>query len=261
MDMLLGDCSDLTHGIVIFDAFRCSSTLLACFASGLYGAVVMEKGLGDSGTSIAAAQELSGRLGLQLAFGGELGGQPIPGAVVGNSPMDAWVNRDLVQGRLLHFQSTNFARVFVHTINSTRRAACGADIYIVSFANAATTASLVRRKAYNRIFLISAGFFECIALEDMVLGGLFASTLDAPPLELDDDALAMLACHKSISLDALAHSWTARVLTRLSRLDDVADLVGPSRFPRDFVSEMARQLLRVEFDNEVAVIRRLQDTA
>ena len=253
--MLVSGDTDESFGIVIFDAFRCSSTLLACFAAGLSEAVVMEKGLSNRGTSVETAEEISKRRKLELIFGGELSGKPIPGGIVGNSPIEAWIKRRSINGRLLHFQSTNFAKVFVRAIELTRPKMGSVDIYVISFANAELTSSIFRKKSYDRILLISAGFFECISLEDMVLGGLFTSNLGLSATAQDDDALSMLACYNSISLSALSHSWTARVLNRLQKQDDITDLVGCSRLPPEFVSEMSRQVLTVQYDGDTPVIR------
>lgn len=254
LEMLLTDTGGST-AIVIFDALRCSSTLLACFAAGISGAFVMEKGVVGNGTSIERANEFAHQKNLRLLCGGELAGKPIPGAIVGNSPIEAWYHRDALNGALLHFQSTNFAKVFVGSIAAARDRSIAADFYVISFSNVSATAEMVKACSYDRVFLLAAGFFECMALEDMMLGGAFAAQLDCAETEFDDDALAMLACHRALATGAIQHGWTARVLSRLSKLEDVSDVLGQGRFPPEFSTAMAKQVLKVEFEDALPLIR------
>jgi phosphosulfolactate phosphohydrolase-like enzyme len=242
--------------VVVFDAFRCSSTLLACFSAGLRAAAIMEKGINERGVSIVRAQEIANEYGCEVVFGGELHGKPIPGGVIGNSPIDG-CNRTVMGGRLLHFQSTNFAKIFVDATSYSP----DAEIFVASFANAEATAETIARGSFERVYLFCGGFFDCIAAEDMHLGGRIIDTMSPAAGDLDDDSLAMLACFRAFPPELLIERWTARVMSRLGKAGDISDLVGGTRIPRENLQTMKSMVLKVAYFNGVPLITPLPNAS
>jgi phosphosulfolactate phosphohydrolase-like enzyme len=242
--------------MVVFDAFRCSSTLLAAFSAGADGAMIMEKGICERGTSIPQAQAVCSKLERDLVLGGEFHGKPVPGGVIGNSPIDALSNPEL-KGRLLHFQSTNFARAFVDLINYARDAQAIADLYVISYLNARATALSINKAAYQRILVVCGGFYDCLALEDMLLGGLLISHLGTPLPQIDDEALTMLATHHAFSHNKTLYEscWTGRVLSTIGKGLDLADIAGVTRFSSTQMDAMRGIVLKVEYVDDVPIIR------
>jgi phosphosulfolactate phosphohydrolase-like enzyme len=223
---LFNDLPPCRTAIIAFDAYRCSSTILACFGAGVVGAFVKEKLVIDSGVERDAAQRAAASLGRELIFGGEFDGKPIANAEIGNSPIDAF--RYPLQGRLLHFQSTNFGRLLSSLTAFAERQSLQCDIFVMGFANVRAVARHISQGRYERILVAAAGFFECLALEDIVLGGAFIANLCLPGATFDDEALVMLSAYKSYFSDmsAMTKSWTARVLQELSKHDDIYDALN-----------------------------------
>ncbi|MFZ5684283.1 MAG: 2-phosphosulfolactate phosphatase [Pseudomonadota bacterium] len=251
---LLRDQPASRTGIVIFDAYRCSSTILACFAGGVTGAFVKEKVVA-SGVDVPTAQRIAQQLGKKLVLGGELDGKPVPGGVVGNSPLDAF--RADINDSILHFQSTNFGRIFARLTEFAAAQQPECDVFVFGFPNAGTTARAIQSGAYDRVIVAAAGFFECLAIEDLVLGGEFLSLLGRSLDELDDDALAMLAAYKAYSADqqVLQRCWTARVLEELEKTDDILDVLDGRRLPLGAVAHMSELILRVHRHEALPMIR------
>jgi phosphosulfolactate phosphohydrolase-like enzyme len=252
---LLANASGRT-AVIVYDAFRCSSTILACFAAGVVGAFVMEKGLEGSGTSIAAAKKAANELGLDLEFGGELDGRPLSEGAVGNSPINAF--RLPLSNKLLHFQSTNFGRVFVRLLRFLEPDP-SSGLFVISYANCAASARYIQSSNYDRIIVACAGFYDCIALEDMVLGGKFIQSLGLAADHLDDDALAMLACYGTFgnNVNLVANTWTAKVLKRMGRYEDVADVLVGDRLPDGGLDRMASIVLKKEDFSGLAILRQI----
>lgn len=241
--------------IVLFDAYRCSSTVLACFAAGISGAFVKEKVVSSGGVDVATAQKLADQAGVQLILGGEFDGKPVPGGIIGNSPIDAF--RHDISGALLHFQSTNFGRLFARLTRYIEDLGGAGDLFVMSFANAQATARHVREGRYERVIVAAAGFFECLAIEDMVVGGEFLHALGRPATDCDDDALAMVAAHLAFDKDdrILRGSWTARVLQELSKADDIDDVLHGRRLPAEATARLRSIVLKVEKIGQYPVIR------
>ena len=217
--------------VVVLDAFRCSSTLLACFSSGVAAAVLQEKGL-PSGTSSSSARALADAWGLELVLGGELHGKPVPGGIVGNSPIDA-CDSGRLNNRLLHFQSTNFAKVFVEVCEYAAAASPGMDVYVIGFPNVGATAKRVISGHYDAIYVVCAGFYDCLALEDMILAGSLISRIAPHENTIDDEALAMLGCYRTYQddVDRYKNSWSGRILQHLGKWTDVDDIVDANQLP------------------------------
>jgi phosphosulfolactate phosphohydrolase-like enzyme len=182
---------------------------------------------------------------LQLILGGELDGKPVPGGIIGNSPIDAFAHD--INGAVLHFESTNFGRLLARIWEFSRSQPDRCDIYVMSYANVAATAKAVSAGGYERIVLGAAGFFECVALEDQVLGGYLLTTMNFAAHEHDDEALAMVGVYRAYSIDEtiLSESWTARVLRELSKEEDISDALVGRRFPSGSMERMADIVLKV----------------
>lgn len=242
---LLAEDRDRRTAVVLFDAYRCSSTLLACFGAGIVGALIKEKAVDGSGTDLISAQQFAEAEGRELILGGELDGRPVPGGIIGNSPLDAF-RHDII-GKLLYFQSTNFGRLFVRITEFADAQSSHCDLFVMGFSNGEATAKAVQAGVYERIMVAGAGFFECIAIEDMVLGGSFISALRRDLDQLDDDALAMLASYQAYAqrLDVLTNCWTARVLGELSKSEDIHDVLAGSRLPEAATARMRGMVLHV----------------
>jgi phosphosulfolactate phosphohydrolase-like enzyme len=221
--------------------------LLAAFSAGLRAALIKEKGLDDRGTSLEDAHIVAESLGCTLFLGGELNGKPVPGGIIGNSPLIA-ANCNSLKGNVLHFQSTNFARTFIDMFELISLCVNPIDIYVISFANINCTAATLKHGSYSRFFLACGGFYESLSLEDMALGGSLVAALSEPRETLDDESLAMFACYQYALLqpDILENTWTARVLHAISKGSDVLDILHPSRLPEPIMEKMSRIVLKVE---------------
>lgn len=252
---LLRDELEGNVAIVIFDALRCSSTLLASFSSGVVGAVIQEKGLESDGTSIQDALKIAKTFNAELIFGGELHGKPIHDGIVGNSPSFACNSPELT-GKFLHFQSTNFGKAFGDMVKFSRSESFKSDIYVMSFLNCTATANRINSGDYEKIFVVCGSFFDCMSIEDMVLGGQLLFDLGLPIDKMDDDALAMYACYQSFGKNkvALERGWTARVLNELGKFEDVLDVLDSTRLPNHYVERMKKTILHVNHVDFVPIL-------
>ncbi len=255
--MLFHDGSSPPTAVVVFDAFRCSSTLLACFARGLHAAVLSEKGQSAAGTTIGKAEQLAQELKCKLILGGELHGRAVSGGVVGNSPIES-CTAILDDRKLLHFQSTNFARSFNKITDYVHQQREGlVEIFVISYANAAITAQLIQSSGYERIIAVCGGFFDCMAIEDMTLGGRFISELGIDDGDLDDDSLAMLACYRALNPTPalVGGGWAGRVLRHIGKAEDIWDVIGTSRLPQHQRRRMSNLILQVRWIHGTPMIQ------
>jgi len=259
IDMLLNHGEARRQAIVVLDAFRCSSTLLASFSAGAWGAVIKEKGV-DRGVPIDVAEALAARNGLTLQLGGELHGKPVPGGIIANSPLEACLTAEL-EGCLLHFQSTNFARIFIDLVEFAARCRAETDLYVISLANAVGTATALNRMGYDRVIVASGGFYEGVALEDVVAGGGFIDALGWDEAQIDDEAKTMVAAHRCYAGDpGIFHtSWTAKVLTKIGRGADIGDIVEGGRIPPEHQARMSALVLCVRYLDETPILRPLTE--
>ena len=216
--------------VVIADAIRCSSTILAAFGAGVAAATVTPKG-SNQGVSLAEAERVSEALNLNLILGGELFGRPIPGGKLVNSPRAASAER--LDGTLLHFHCTNLGTAFFELSKRAAafQAAGGfADIYLGSFVNVGAIAARIRADSYSRLFVATGGFYEMLSFEDLVFAGELLACLGLAPDEMDDEARTMLACNQVAAsdeerLDAFQTNWIGRWLIRLGKGADIGAIV------------------------------------
>lgn len=258
--MLRAHLPEQRTAIVVFDTFRCSSTLLACFANGTFAAMIMEKGVEDRGVSLSQARGCAEGMGRRLVCAGEFHGNPLPGGTVGNSPSMA--SSQELDGCCLHFQSTNFARAFIDMVQFAEEVGGNADVFVIALANAEATASVLAMGSYKRIVLVCGGFFECLALEDMITGGMLLARLGVPLEHIDDEALTMLACYNSfgVDLERYQRCWTAKVLISIGKGSDITDIVGPdSSIPQSVRIGMQETVLKVRRIGNIPVIYRHLD--
>ena len=229
--------------IVVADIVRCSTTLMTCFGAGLQSATVGVKSGG--GTARAQADLIGAAIGAEVVAGGELNGQPIPGGLIGNSPVQA--ARVRWAGKHLHFNSTNFGAAFagVHTLAQEIRARGGqVDIVIGCLANSAAIVRRIEAQRYDRVCVATGGFYENASEEDMLFGGDIFTGLGCTPEEMDDEArlmqFAAQACPDAEARLAHLHSnWIGRALDRFGMGEDVDAIVTGRHLPSEVYAAMA----------------------
>jgi|GEM_PF-4205881 len=229
--------------IVIADAIRCSSTILAAFGAGVAAATVTPKG-SDRGISVDAARRASVALNLELILGGELFGRPIPGGKLTNSPRHA--STEQLHGTLLHFHCSNLGRAFFELSEraSEFQVAGGiVDIYLGSFANVKAIAAQIGSQPYNRYFIATGGFYNMLSFEDLVFGGELLALLDIAPNQMDDEARTMLACNQAAPtenerLEAFQTNWIGRWLIRLGKGADIDAIVCNHEILPEIIDKM-----------------------
>lgn len=245
--------------VVISDTIRCSSTLLAALAVGVRAVTVSTKG-GDEGTTAAEARRVARLLDVEMVLGGELHGRPVEGGLIGNSPRE--VQRAGLVGKHLHFQSTNFGAAFTQLMPRVARfgeAGGRATVYVGAFANLRALAREVGARHYDRVFVVTGGFYESASFEDMVFGGDLLELLEIPTQEMDDEARLMVAsaimAHCSVERAALLRTdWIARCLTVFGMQDDIAAAVTGDGINPTIYSLMRRIVPTVELYGGVPVI-------
>ena len=229
--------------VVVADAVRCSSTLLAAFGAGLQSATVGVKSGG--GTSREQAERIGAALGAEVVSGGELNGHPIPGGLIGNSPIQAaqvaWT------GKHLHFNSTNFGAAFtrVHALAQDIRGRGGrVEILVGSLSNSAAIVRRIAAQPHDRLGLALGGFYESASAEDMIFGGDVLAGLVCRAEDLDDEAQLMLFAAQALpgAEARLAHlhtNWIGRALRAFGMEDDVDAIVTGKNLPGDVYAAMA----------------------
>ena len=247
LDIFLGHHARARTALILFDAFRCSSTLIAAFSNGARAALIHEKGIDDEGRSLSAARGVSQALGCDVVFGGELNGAPIDGGCIGNSPLACLAANELT-GNLLYFRSTNLGRAWVEMVSAVERHQADATIFLVSFENAAATARHIIEGEFNFFFFGSGGFFENVAFEDLALGGKVIDSLNLSIDDLDDEATSMFASHLLARSQPylLTQTWTARVLRAIHKYDDVHHILHPEVFPEPHKTRMKETIIGSE---------------
>ena len=130
------------------------------------------------------------------------------------------------------------------------------EIYVASFANAKATARTLLSEGYSRIYLVCGIFFECLSIEDMVLGGQIIAQLGSAFDRLDDDAQAMLACFQAYGNkpSILEQSWVGKVLKHLDKTADIADALEGKRIPPDALALMRKLTLKVDYSFGIPMI-------
>lgn len=229
--------------IVVADIVRCSTTLVTCFGAGLQSATIGVKSGG--GTAREQADLIGAALGAEVVAGGELNGQPIPGGLIGNSPVQA--ARIAWTGKHLHFNSTNFGAAFagVHALAQEIRARGGqVDIVIGALANSAAIVGRIAAQPYDRVCVATGGFYESASEEDMIFGGDVFTGLGCAVEEMDDEARLMRFAAQAVP-DAEARrvhlhtNWIGRALDRFGMGDDVDAIVTGRHLPAAVYAAMA----------------------
>jgi phosphosulfolactate phosphohydrolase-like enzyme len=230
--------------LVVADAVRCSTTILATLAAGAAAMTISEKN--GRGPSPAEAEEVAAALGLDSVLAGELHGQPIPGGVLGNSPRE--VRPAAVAGKLVAFHSTNFGAAFWEAAAwAAEFEARGGEptLAVASFANTPAVSRWLRRRHFHRIGIATGGFYDVVSHEDVVVAGDVIADLRLPQEDLDDEARVMVGAASALpaSRDRLASfttNWIGRSLHHFGMLDDVAAAVAGTGMAPSLWSAMRR---------------------
>lgn len=232
--------------VVVVDAVRCSSTIVALMAAGAAAVTVSRKDGG--GPTIEEARAAAKALGAEMVVAGELHGRPIPGGVIGNSPRDA--ASALVHGRLVAFHSTNFGAAFT-TVLAWRDVftAAGGDASVVTatFANTARVAAYLRGQRFDRVAIAAGGFYNTVSIEDMVVGGDVLLALGCNEPLMDDEARLMVDAalarpDASSRLRSFRSNWIGRSLEHFGMEADIAAVVSGVGIPPTLWRQMTQQL-------------------
>lgn len=213
--------------IVVIDAIRSSTTLLACFSAGVEAATIMIKG-GEKGTPTHLALHIAKQLNLQMVSAGEINGLPMSGCIIGNCPSEAAACAEL-KGKFLHFQSTNFGSTFSEVVASASefRAIGGyVEIFVASFANAEVIAKNISLLDFDRVLISCSGYYDNLSIEDNIVAGKIIQKLNFSIDELDDEARVMLILFRAFNTkikqyNVLKSNWISRSLTAFQKENDV----------------------------------------
>ncbi len=145
---------------VVIDIFRSSSTIITALSNGCKEIMPVE--------TVERAQELYEKLGDRNALlCGENDGIKPEDFDLGNSPED--YSKESVSGRKIIFTSTNAAK----TIPAVR---CYERVFIAGFLNAEYVADVLA-KAERDIYIVCAGNYRKLSLEDTVCAGMLVNYL------------------------------------------------------------------------------------
>lgn len=245
---------------VIIDAIRCSSTILACFGAGAKAITIMVKG-GERGTKPSEAQEIGKQLGLDFLLGGELNGLPIPDGIIGNSPTEAAQCKELAN-KHLHFQSTNFGSSFTEVAEQAKafiNVGGNADIYVASFVNAQAVAKEIALADYDKVYIVCGGFYNCVSMEDDIVGGMILNELGFGYNDMDDEARMMLSLFRDFNtpekqFEVLRTNWISSSLSCFGKEADVKTVLTGEGIDQPIWQEMANMVPMVKWQNNVPVI-------
>lgn len=245
---------------VVIDAIRCSSTILAALGAGAKAITVMVKG-GERGTKPTDAKNVSNLLGLEFLLGGELNGQPIPEGIIGNSPKEAANCKELVN-KHLHFQSTNFGGSFTEVSDQVRdyiNTGGNADIFVASFVNAKAVANKIAAMTYDKVYIVCGGFYNCLSLEDNIVGGMILNELAIDQNDMDDEARMMLTMYRQFNtpekqLEALRTNWISTSLSCFGKEADVLTVLNGEGIDQATWGIMAITVPIVQWQNNVPII-------
>lgn len=245
---------------IVVDAIRCSSTILAAFGAGVKAMTIMVKG-GEKGTTPEDAQGISKLLGLEFLLGGELNGQPIPEGIIGNSPAEAANCKELAN-KHLHFQSTNFGGSFTEVSDHIREyisVGGNADIFVASFVNANAVAEKITSLDYDRVYIVCGGFYNCVSLEDDIVGGMILNQLGFDYNDMDDEARMMLSLYRNFNtpekqFDVLRTNWISSSLGCFGKEGDVKTVLTGEGIDQATYQKMAMTVPMVQWQNNVPII-------
>ena len=206
--------------VVLIDVIRCTTTLTASLAVGA-GYVFVHVKRDDEVAELERVRLVDPEQ--ELVLGGEKHGKPIPGGAFGNSALD--VPADLA-GKNVLFYSTNLGRAY-EAVTSLVSARSDVSVFVAAMSNIAVLASILAAGGYERIVLVSGGFYGRLSLEDAVAGGRLIKELGFHGEELDDGATAMTAIALEFDDDdrlvsALHHNRIGRALVHYGREPDIA---------------------------------------
>jgi phosphosulfolactate phosphohydrolase-like enzyme len=241
---------------VVIDVVRCSSTIGALFAAGAHSITVSIKGSGLHATLDDAAR-IAASMGVPLCTAGELGGRPIPGGVVGNSPRQAATAP--VQGCHVQFFSTNLGLAYSRAVEVARQFGPNIEVLLGNGANIQALAQRLLLRAPERIFLMLGGFYENPSFEDLYAAGRLIQQLGLDWSGLDDEARVMLACGAAVDSSAVLRQvlhtgWIGRCLQMYGMEEDLDAVVDGTGIPEDIYQSMREIVPELRFCNEVPVL-------
>ncbi|HKK27292.1 MAG TPA: 2-phosphosulfolactate phosphatase [Gemmatimonadota bacterium] len=188
---------------VVIDVIRFSTSVLAALEAG-----AAEVRTAPSPGEAARLADGLGRSEVLLC--GEVGGKPIEGWDLGNSPRELASGR--VAGRTLVYSTTNGTRALERVRGAER-------VLVACFRNLGAVARRVRELGAPAL-LVCAGRDDRVGLDDAWCAGLLADRLaeeEARP-ELDDGARVAVAASRSLGTpdrDALAATGAGAALVRI----------------------------------------------
>jgi 2-phosphosulfolactate phosphatase len=179
---------------------------------------------------------------------GELNGEPIPGAVMGNSPTEVWLGRFF--GSWVSFESTNGARA----VEKAKKVP-GSEIFIVCLQNIEAVVHAAIKAGCNRFVVVAGGFYGSATLEDTVCAGrILQCLIDAGAVlmdELDDEAKIAITTAEAFIDDAkllatLKDCQVARLLREVGREEDVDAVITGAGIDPEIWGRMKSTVLRYQ---------------
>lgn len=188
---------------VVIDVIRFSTSVLAALEAGAAGVRTA-----PSPADAARLADGLGRSGVLLC--GEVGGEPIEGWDLGNSPRELASGR--VAGRTLVYSTTNGTRALERVRDAER-------VLVGCLRNLGAVAGRVRELALPAL-LVCAGREGRVGLDDAWCAGLLADRLseEDPRLEPDDGARVAVAASRWLGVpdrDALAATGAGAALVSI----------------------------------------------
>jgi phosphosulfolactate phosphohydrolase-like enzyme len=241
---------------VVFDVVRCTTTIAALFAAGAHSVTVSAKG-SELGSTPGDAARVAASFGVPLCTAGELGGKPIPGGVVGNSPRRAACAS--VQGCHVLFFSTNLGLAYSRTIEIVHQFGSTLEVLLGNAANIEVLARRLHERAPERLFLMLGGFYENPSFEDLHAAGRLIQQLGIDWSALDDEARTMLACgvavdSRTVLREVLRTGWIGRCLEMYGMLEDLDTVVDGTGISQPVYQSMRELIPELHFCDGVPVL-------
>ena len=216
--------------VVAVDALRCSSTILTLLARGALGVTTFSK-FDDAGVTEVDDERAAKTLGATIALAGELHGHPLPGGIVGNSPVEASYTN--VDDLMIRFSSTNFGQLLSTLLplaDQFEAAGGKATVFVASFANAKAVAEAIKAENYSRVALAAGGFYSVGTIEDLACCGSIIEAMGIHIDSCDDEAVGMVSVSRLLQdpverLAACERTLIGRSLVRFGRGIDIAAAV------------------------------------
>jgi 2-phosphosulfolactate phosphatase len=208
------------RGVVVIDALRATTTIIAALSSG--ARAVVPAASSEEAVKMTANLERDG-----FVLAGERRYLPIPGFALGNSPQD--MTPEAVGGKTVYLATTNGTPALV--------AAQGADPVLVGAAvNFGALAERARQVFQERgdLVIICAGREKQFALEDAYVAGRLVKAVKSRlrKLDMNDSASVALALTQRYRrwLDAFTACEAGRRLKELDLESDVTFSAQDDRF-------------------------------